>query len=739
MGIADYGVSSYTTTSFLAILKDSTIESSNNSLPDPAAMSYQLNVNLGFTSGGHWYDYWIQDVAQVDTDGLGGTLALVEDNVWNFSSPGECLSSTGVEGNGTVTTYSGCIGYYATGVAPYAQLGYSSGLELMVNASVTSKGQPTVKFLYNDGSTWTAYDDATFPWATKLTGGPDFVVNGSADNPTGYLYYDAEFVGGGPCCGYHTSLTGGGSVYLGLEYWNGYNFESVSHASNYGYDTAEELTNASSSEAYDADGSLYAELASNTSDPDLKSVLWSPSTIALVRVDGPGTSDATLDFDRTPTPYDDGYGEFAVAPVTLYFNVTCSGYTQGFGKYALSAGSVTTLETGTWTDLQIVQGGLPTADTWGAAISTDTQTGPASAPLVFYLPVGSYQYRVAVVSGYLPDPSVGDATVNDPPASSLVTVVWQVVQIASNSTEDRLDVGQETNLSTPLVNISGDTLTWTGLPKGCSSVNATYAGCTPSVPGNYSVGLTVVDPYYYTTSSETLLLTVFADPSVSSLTAAPASADVGQIVEFSTSFTPGAGSDRVSWTGLPSGCSSANSSSIACTLTASGPLSVGVSVTDASGFVAKASLGFTADLPPSVSLVVVSPEGSILEGQSLTFQATATDGSGDPVYAWTGLPPGCSSADSPTLSCTPTASGSWWVELTVSDSNHGFGTSQAVNIVVRPSLFGLPALEGYAILGGVVAAGAAVVSLIAVRTARRKHAKEPKPADGSDGPPIRAA
>jgi hypothetical protein len=72
--------------------------------------------------------------------------------------------------------------------------------------------------------------------------------------------------------------------------------------------------------------------------------------------------------------------------------------------------------------------------------------------------------------------------------------------------------------------------------------------------------------------------------------------------------------------------------------------------------------------------------------ETVSFSATLTGGSGGYSYLWNGLPAGCVSLNSASLSCTPTISGSFSVNVTATDSLGHAGLSQDVNFSVYPAL-----------------------------------------------------
>ncbi len=288
-----------------------------------------------------------------------------------------------------------------------------------------------------------------------------------------------------------------------------------------------------------------------------------------------------------------------------------------------------------------------------------------------------------------------------------------------------LDLGQSVNISVGVTGGSGGLeYSWTGLPSGCSST-AGAASC-PSIAttGTFAIQVTVVDSNNFSAASSVLELSVYSDPTVSAPTASRASADVDQSVIFSTSASGGSGGYSYAWLGLPPGCAGT-----AATLTCSPSASVTdaqirVKVTDSNGFaVTSSALHFTVFSRPDVTLTVAP--GSVLAGHSVSFTGTVQGGSGGLTYAWVGLPSGCSAPSGPNLTCSPSSAGSYRVNLTVTDSN-GISSSANVRLSVEAQFLGLPAVEGYAVVGG--AAAAVVIALLVVLLLRRRRHRPPPPA-----------
>jgi hypothetical protein len=102
-------------------------------------------------------------------------------------------------------------------------------------------------------------------------------------------------------------------------------------------------------------------------------------------------------------------------------------------------------------------------------------------------------------------------------------------------------------------------------------------------------------------------------------------------------------------------------------------------VTDSNSYtVTSPTLSYTVVSGPSIIMPTSSPKGSVDLGQPVAFSTSASGGSGGYSYTWTGLPTGCSSVSSSNVSCTPTATGLFSVQVSVVDSLGGSATSVPV-------------------------------------------------------------
>ncbi len=270
MGIVDYGLSavalsdlfntySYSTPKFLgSITINSILTQGNESVG--SSLSIQLNNMLVFNNSGKQYDYWIQDVAILQT-----SLKYVsfQDNIWNSSWPSSKIYSSTLSGNGSIQSSGGIYPYYgASSTLPGngVRLSIPTKISLEVVSFETPSDQPALAFLYNDGYGWQTFDTVTFKFA-HTTSDRGFVVNGNAQTPAG-ADFDAELVLGGPENGYTTTDVSS-NVSLQLDFWNGHNFQMIENAFDFGSDTAETISDVSVfGEHFTENGSLFADVSS---------------------------------------------------------------------------------------------------------------------------------------------------------------------------------------------------------------------------------------------------------------------------------------------------------------------------------------------------------------------------------------------------------------------------------------------------------------------------------------------
>jgi PKD domain/Galactose oxidase, central domain len=167
------------------------------------------------------------------------------------------------------------------------------------------------------------------------------------------------------------------------------------------------------------------------------------------------------------------------------------------------------------------------------------------------------------------------------------------------------------------------------------------------------------------------------------LSARPAS--VGAPTTFYVHAIGGNGQYSYSYSGLPTGCASVDTAQLACTPTAGGNFTVSVRLSDSAGrsIVLPLNLsvpGSSSNPTPSVYVAVAASASDLDLGQTTVLSTTPSGGvGGDWTISYQGLPPGCASADTAALSCTPSEAGTFPIVTTVTDVQ---GVSASANVAL---------------------------------------------------------
>lgn len=256
----------------------------------------------------------------------------------------------------------------------------------------------------------------------------------------------------------------------------------------------------------------------------------------------------------------------------------------------------------------------------------------------------------------------------------------------------KIDAGQNVTFSATASGGSGSySYVWTGLPTGCTVGSEASVTCYTVPSGSSSVSIEVTDSGGATVTSSPLSYTVEADPVLATPIASPAGVDAGQTVSIAASVQGGVSPYTYTWTGLPgAGCTSTTTSPVVCTGLDEGTLTIGVSIVDSVGLSARGQeLTLEINSDPEITSIAESRQSADV-GQLVTFDASVSGGSGVYGYTWSQLPAGCSSVNSASLSCTPSAAGVFDVGLEVTDSNSASATSTAALQVFSAPSVSLP-------------------------------------------------
>jgi hypothetical protein len=248
-----------------------------------------------------------------------------------------------------------------------------------------------------------------------------------------------------------------------------------------------------------------------------------------------------------------------------------------------------------------------------------------------------------------------------------------------------VDLGQTVTINaTPIGHPGYVSYNYTTLPPGCVSANLSALTCTPNASGVFPV-VVVLNDSGGVPSTENTTIAVAPDPSITSFTSSASTVTVGSTIVLNTSTSGGTGVLTYHYTGLPTGCGSANRASINCTPTAPGPASIQVNVTDAAHVSVLATVAVTVNAQPAIPQLTAFPS-SLDAHQSLRLTAILTGGTTPIQYVWAGLPPGCASNDSVSLTCQPTGNSSGLVLLTATDADGWRANASApVTVALDPA------------------------------------------------------
>jgi YVTN family beta-propeller protein len=276
---------------------------------------------------------------------------------------------------------------------------------------------------------------------------------------------------------------------------------------------------------------------------------------------------------------------------------------------------------------------------------------------------------------------------------------------------------------------------YTGLPSGCTPTNASTVPCTPIVSGTFTVSVTVTDEFGESVGANTtLVVTDYTPPTISSFSA---STNPVYVTHSTTLTVLATGTSLTfSYTGLPPGCLSSDSSTLLCTPNQAGTFTVKVVVTGVGGLSSSATLSISVVTPPTLILAsFVSAPSSVQIGNSAVLTASVTGPVGAVTYVYTGLPSGCSSTNASTLDCRPSSTGVYNVSVAATDqlgrSVHG---SLALTVTLAVGATGVPSPPaGWGVLALVAVAILAIV-IVALFLARGRGTAAPEASADNPSP-----
>jgi YVTN family beta-propeller protein len=174
-------------------------------------------------------------------------------------------------------------------------------------------------------------------------------------------------------------------------------------------------------------------------------------------------------------------------------------------------------------------------------------------------------------------------------------------------------------------------------------------------------------------------------PLLSSLRAYPGTAEEGRPTQLVASATElGNAPLSLAYSGLPSGCLTANVSTLSCTPNQPGTFLVVATATDLRGY--SGWTAFSLAVLPALgnASLAISPNRLDLGGTA-SLAVSIAGGASNLTFAYSGLPAGCLSRNLSLLSCKPSITGSFTILVLVTDQ-YGATVSAADSLNVAPTL-----------------------------------------------------
>jgi len=272
--------------------------------------------------------------------------------------------------------------------------------------------------------------------------------------------------------------------------------------------------------------------------------------------------------------------------------------------------------------------------------------------------------------------------------------------------------------------------TWFGLPSGCGTANTSSLVCHPASPPEsesafYGVSVRVRDSRGSIVWSSSTEVEVNARPLAS---VAPLTTNVGTVplnVTMKAIVVGGTPPFTFSWD-WADGSNNSTGSPASHEYTTVGNFTVRVLATDSLGESWLSGGLKVVAAPPLGAQLTVNPT-SVSLGSPVAFQTVSGGGFPPYAYSWSGLPSSCPVLNASTITCSPSAYGTYNVSVHVTDLL-GDKVTASATLVVRSQF-------PFLLIGIGVAVASAIALIAAVWALRRSHLRKAAPAREVDPGP----
>ena len=266
--------------------------------------------------------------------------------------------------------------------------------------------------------------------------------------------------------------------------------------------------------------------------------------------------------------------------------------------------------------------------------------------------------------------STFDETVNSDPSVSIT------------SSQNPTDVGNSVTFTASPSGGSGDySYQWYRNGNAVSGATSSTYITSFSSSGSDSIYVIIKDGVGNSATSSTITETVNADPSVT-ISSSQNPTDIGNTVTFTASPSGGSGSYSYQWYANGTAISGATSSTYTTPYSSAGSYSVYVIITDGVGNSATSNT-ITETVYSDPSVTISSSQNPTDVGNSVTFTAFPTGGSGSYSYQWYRNGNAVSGATSSTYKASYSTSGTYEVYVIIHDSVGNSATSSIVDETVN--------------------------------------------------------